>query len=561
MSGNSTRAGRAAPRLDGLEGAHLDVVVVGGGIAGAGIARDLALRGISVALFEKRDFGSGTTSRSSKLLHGGLRYLERGDVRLVRESLRERATLRRLAPHLIRPLPFLVPVYRESTRSLLRVRVGLRLYDWLAPDRKGERPRVLEPVDALALEPGIRPENLRGAGYYCEDLLLWPERLCLENVLSACRHAARAFNYCEVEEVVRGPRGIEGVRVRDLLSDRVATVMARVVVNAAGPWVDRVRELAQVADNGRRVTRTTKGIHCLLPRLTERAVYHSTRDGRMVLVVPWRDFSLVGTTDTDFDGDPDRVEATRDEVAYLLDEVRRVLPGPRVTEAEVAYSYAGVRPLARDERGRPSDASRVHRIVTEAGGTLLSITGAKLTTFRSLAEEVGDLVSRALGRRAPSRTAMLSLDGADEEIAPAGVAAGDAGVATAREPAPDVAQAARLSTEALVALVATYGRAYPRVVELVGKVPDGGQRLCPQNPEVVAQLHHAVGEEHAISLGDILLRRTGIGTSRCQGTDCAESIGRRMAALLGWTPRRLAAELDAWDAHVARSRRFRSAVG
>ena len=537
-------------RLDALDGTRLDAVVIGGGIAGAGVARDLAKRGVSVALFEKRDFGSGTTSRSSKLIHCGLRYLEQLDLALVLASLRERETLRRLAPHLVRPLAFLLPIYRDSTRGLIRVRVGLKLYGWLAPGRDAERARVLKPVDALALEPRIRAEGLHGAGYYLEDLVVSPERLCLENVLSAARQGARVFNYCEVEEIHRGVRSVEGVRVRDLLSERVVTVGARVVVNATGPWVDRVRDLGGLAEQGPRVTRTTKGIHCVLPRLTERALYHSARDGRVLLVVPWREFSVVGTTDTDFDGDPDRVEATRDEVAYLLDEVRRVVPDPLVAPETVAYTYAGVRPLSLDRRERASEVSRAHRIVPEAGGTFLSITGTKLTTFRSLSEEVGDRVVRILGRSVPSRTARLMLDGLDADVS-------RVEAQTWMDVSAEAA-ATRLGLDTLEALVATYGRGYPRVLELVGKVPEGGERLCPQNPELVAQLHHAIQDEMAVSLGDVLLRRTGIGTSRCQGTDCAEAIGRRMAAILGWRPRRLAAELDAWEAHVARSQRFRS---
>src|SRR3989454_6239716 len=228
---------RAAPLPD----ADYEVVIIGGGIAGAGAARDLALRGVSVALVDKGDFGSGTTSKSSKLVHGGLRYLELFDFALVRESLRERETLGRLAPHLVKPLPFLVPVYRESSRSLIKVRIGLKLYDWLAPGRTRERYRVLPPVDALSLEPAIRARDLRGAGYYFDDLLVFPERLCLENVLSAARHGARVYNYAYIEETVRDPRGaIRGVKVRDLLTGRVATLGARIVVNATGPWVDEI---------------------------------------------------------------------------------------------------------------------------------------------------------------------------------------------------------------------------------------------------------------------------------------------------------------------------------
>ncbi len=539
-------------RLSGIEQTPFDVVVIGGGMAGAGVARDLALRGASVALFEKGDFASGTSSKSSKLIHGGLRYLELGDFKLVRESLRERKTLERVAPHLVRPLPFLVPVYRGSRRGLILVRLGMWLYDLLTPGKATERYRVLRPVDTLALEPNIRAEDLKGAGYYFDDLLLYPERMCLENVLSAARHGARVHNYCQVEEFVKGPRGPDGVRVRDLLTDQVFTVRASVVVNASGPWVDRVRELAGLTKSVPRVVRTTKGIHCLLPRLTERAVYLSSdSDERMIFVIPWRDFSLVGTTDNDFEGDPDRLWATRAEVEYLLEAVRRVLPDPRVSLDHVAYTYSGVRPLAFDD-GAPTKVSRDHRVVVEGlEGRLISITGTKLTCFRSLAEEVGDLVTARLGRRRPSVSARLSLDGLDEDVAKLEARAW-------MDVSAEMA-ATGLPRETLQILVDTYGRGYARVLELAKKVPDGAERLCPSNPEIVAQLHQALREEMAVSLQDFLIRRTAIGQSLCQGLDCAESIGRRMAEVAGWSSRRLDAELEAYQKYVDRSHRFRKA--
>ena len=539
-------SGRPQPLAD----ADYDVVIIGGGMAGAGAARDLAMRGLSVALLDKGDFASATTSLSSKLIHGGLRYLELFDFGLVRESLAERQRLQRLAPHLVKPLPFLVPIYRDSSRGLIKVRLGLKLYDWLTPGRDRERYRVLPAIDALSLEPAIRPDDLRGAGYYFDDLLLFPERLCLENVLSACRHGARAFNYCQLLSVVRDARGaVAGVTARDLLTGAVATLGARVVVNASGPWVDEIRELAGITERGRHVLRRTKGIHCLLPRMTERAIYHSTRDDRMIFVIPWREFSLIGSTDTDFAGDLDRVWATRDEVDYLLGEVRRALPDPRVNAEAIAYTYAGVRPLSYEEGKRASDVSRAHRVVPEAGGRFLSITGTKLTCFRSLAEELGDTITQALGRRGRARTATRMLDGTDEEMERVEVRAW-------LDVSTEVA-ATGLPPETLETLVTTYGRVYPRVVELAGKVPGGAERLCPTNPDVVAQLHHAVQDELTVSLQDFMLRRTGIGTSSCQGEDCAESIARRMGALLGWSARRVDAELEAFDAHVARSRRFR----
>ena len=537
-------------RLVDLDGVTVDVVVIGGGMAGAGVARDLALRGASVALFEKGDFASGTSSKSSKLVHGGLRYLELMDFGLVRESLREKKTLERLAPHLVRPLPFLVPVYRGSRRGLVMVRIGLQLYDWLTPGKVADRFRVMRPEEALSLEAGLEADDLRGAGYYVDDLLVFPERLCLENVLSALRHGARPYNYCEVEEVVRGAAGVEGVRVRDLVTGRAHTVAARVIVNCAGPWVDRLREMAGVAGDRPRIVRTTKGIHCLLPRMTDRAVYLPAGDDRMIFVIPWREFSLVGTTDTDFDGDPDRLWATRDEVTYLLAAVTKVLPDPRVAFDNVVYTYAGARPLSFEPGASASRVSRQHKVIPEGpDGRFLSVTGTKLTCFRSLAEEVGDRVMRALGRRIPSLTARRTLDGLDAE----------AGAVEARvwmDVSGEMA-ATGLDRETLATLIETYGRGYTRVLDLARKLPDGTERLCPQNREIVAQLHHAVTEELAVSLQDVLLRRTGIGQSRCQGLDCAAAIGARMAALLGWSPRRLDAELDTYHQSVERSIRFR----
>jgi glycerol-3-phosphate dehydrogenase len=505
-----------------------------------------------VALFEKGDFASGTSSKSSKLVHGGLRYLELLDWRLVRESLREKKTLERLAPHLVRPIPFLVPIYAGSRRGLVTVRIGLWLYDLLTPGKATDRCRVMRPVEALSLEPAIRADDLRGAGYYFDDVLVFPERLCLENVLSASRHGARAHNYCEVEAVRFAADGLAAVEVRDLLGGQVATVRAPAVVNCAGPWVDRLRAAAGVGEERGPVVRTTKGIHCLLPRMTDRSVYLSAADDRMIFVIPWRDFSLVGTTDTDFDGDPDRVWASRGEVEYLLDAVRQVLPDPRVDIDEVRYTYAGVRPLSFDPSARASEVSRQHKVVAEGpGGRLLSVTGTKLTCFRSLAEEVGDRVMAILGRRAAARTARLSLDGLDEDV-------GKIEARVALDVSEDMAQGG-VGRDTLQLLVDIYGRGYRRVLELGRKLPDGMERLCPSNPDVVAQLHQAVADEMAVSLQDVMLRRTSIGQSRCLGLDCAEAIGARMGELLGWSRRRLDAELEAYAQAVDRSRRFRQA--
>jgi glycerol-3-phosphate dehydrogenase len=540
-------------RLAGLDRELFDAIIVGGGMAGAGVARDLAQRGLSCVLVEKADFAAGTTSRSSKLVHGGLRYLELFDFRLVRESLRERETLARLAPQLIHPLPFLMPVYQGGPRSLVKVRLGLRLYDLFTPGKRTPGYGTMDAAQARALEPTLRPEGLLGAGYYFDDLLLSPERLCLENVLSARRAGAHALNYAQGEELRPRPDGGWTARVRDLVAGDVVELHGRVLVNAAGPWVDRVRARAGVEDRGERILRTTKGAHVLLPRLTERAVYLATDDDRLVFVIPWREFSLVGTTDTDYTDSPDRVWATKADVQYLLQAARRLLEDPRITVANVAYAYAGVRPLTFDGTAgkRASAVSRQHRVVAEGpGGRFLSITGTKLTCFRSLAEQAGATVARLLGRGGPSDTARTALDGEDEEIGALEVRA-----------MLDVTEAVRssgLELEQVEMLVATYGRRARAVLDAARRLPGGTERLCKNAPEIAAQLHWAVEGELAVSLQDVLFRRTGIGTGPCLGLDCAPAIAQRMGALLGWSPRRIEAELEAYEGAVRQGLRFRT---
>jgi glycerol-3-phosphate dehydrogenase len=446
-----------------------------------------------------------------------------------------------------------MPVYKGGPRSLVKVRLGLRLYDLLTPGKRTPRYGTMNPARAQALEPTLRPEGLLGAGYYFDDLLLSPERLCLENVLSARRAGAHGLNYAQAEEFSRRPDGGWTVRVRDLVGGDVAELHGRVLVNATGPWVDRIRARAGIEDRGERILRTTKGAHVLLPRITERAVYLATEDDRLVFVIPWREFSLVGTTDTDYAESPDRVWATKADVQYLLDAARRLLADPRITEANVAYAYAGVRPLTFDGASarRASAVSRQHRVVAEGpDGRFLSVTGTKLTCFRSLAEQVGASIARLLGRGGPSDTARIALDGEDEE----------AGALEVRAML-DVTEAVRssgLEREQVEMLVTTYGRRARAVLDAARRLPGGTERLCKNAPEIAAQLNWAVESELAVSLQDFLLRRTGIGTGPCLGLDCAPAIAQRMGALLGWSPRRLEAELDAYDGAVRQGLRFRS---
>jgi glycerol-3-phosphate dehydrogenase len=438
---------------------------------------------------------------------------------------------------------------------MIMIRLGMKLYDVLTPGKRTEHYRTMTREETLRREPHLEPRDLVGAGYYFDDLLLFPERLCLENVLSARRWGASVFNHAEVTAIsrpsARGSRLAWQIAVRDALSGGSVTVTARVVVNAAGPWVDRVRRLARV-DGGRRCVRTTKGIHLLLPHITDHAVYIAAkRDERMFFVIPWRNFSLVGTTDTDFEGDLDRVAASRDEVQYLLTESQRVFPTARFRADEICYTYAGVRPLAYEEGKSASAVSREHKVIPEGeDGTFLSITGTKLTCYRSLAELAVNQVGRLLGRPAACRTHRLALDGSD----------GDGTVEVRLwADAQELSRRTGLDPVQIQYLVETYGRRYPAVLEIASRGPELRERLCKQNPDIRAQLLYAVEQEQAETLRDFLFRRTGIGTSPCLGKNCCEQIALWMGEICGWDRARMDREIEEYLDEVVLGQRFREA--
>lgn len=384
-----------------------DLLVVGGGIQGAAVARDAALRGLRVLLLERGDIASGTSSRSSKLIHGGIRYLETGQFRLVREALRERALLLELAPEYVRPLPFLIPHYRGEGRSRLAVRAGLALYAALAGRHRLADHRTVGASEALALEPALRPEGLLGASLYW-DAQMDDAMLCVAVALDAERAGAALHTYTELVRLAPEGSRWRG-RFRDVDTGEEGEAEARSVVNAAGPWAEDVRAL--VRPFPRAGIRRTRGTHVVLPGFTrERALLLSARrDGRVFFVLPWGDFSLVGTTDVDDATAPERVKARPEDIRYLLEETARVLPRhdpvPRPLRA-----FAGVRSLAQGSAIRPWANSREHRILEN--GSMLTLIGGKYTTHRSMAERVVDRVARSAGIRAgPCRTRTTPLPG------------------------------------------------------------------------------------------------------------------------------------------------------
>src|SRR5829696_2316563 len=391
-----------------IAGREFDVAIIGGGIIGAGVARDAALRGMSVVLFEQNDFGSGTTAGSTRLIHGGLRYLEQLDLALVKMDLRERAVLLRIAPDLVRPLRFILPFYDASLVTRTKFAIGLSMYDWFAGKANLGKHQTLNRDQVAALEPHLRKEDLLGGAVFYDAQVDSPEQLCLANILDAEAAGARVFNYCPIEGAIRDNDQIKGVVVSDG-GERVE-VRARITVNASGPWFDRVAGLLD--SRTRPKIRTTKGVHiACTPAVSEYAIiFDSPIDGRTMFVIPWRGFTWIGTTDTDFSGDPRTAYATREDVDYLLKSAASVVPA--VKDAEVYFSSAGVRALVR-AAGTESSVSRKHRIENPNPG-LISVLGGKITGYRAIAEEVTDIAARKLGVTTSCQTADRFLPTAPE---------------------------------------------------------------------------------------------------------------------------------------------------
>jgi glycerol-3-phosphate dehydrogenase len=505
-----------------------DLIVIGGGIVGSWVACDAAQRGLRVALFEQGDLASGTSSRTSKLIHGGLRYLEQGAFRLVAESTRERAVWMRIAPHLVRPLPFLFPLYRAAGRSPWVVRLGMTLYDVLSWYRNVEPHRMLSAAETKRLEPSLRDATLVGAARFF-DAQMDDARACLEVGLSAAAAGARIETGAQVDGVLRRDGRVTGVHVGS------REVFARVVVNAAGPWLDRV---SAMADGPARRIRMTRGAHLVLPRLLREhaLVLAAGRDGRVFFVIPWRGYTLVGTTDVDYAGDPATVTCSADERRYLLDETRKALPGVAINAPDVLAECAGVRPLAYAyaEAGSASAVSREDLVAEDPNG-VIAIAGGKFTTARAVAERVVTRIAARIGRTdlSPCRTATTPLVGgypvpADRERSWRSRALG-----------------LGLSDAQVDAVSAMYGSRFGLLLDLMARRGVGG-RLHPDLPWVGVQVDFAVEHELARTVDDVLRRRLpiGLGPHRFDA-GVTRIVAERMAALLGW-------DAEAREGYVAR---------
>ena len=381
--------------LQDLSSQEFDLIIIGGGITGAGIALDATLRGIKTALVEMQDFAAGTSSKSTKLIHGGLRYLKQGEVRLVREVGKERAILYRNAPHMVIPESMLLPLVKGGSFGKYGTSVGLALYDRLASVKPGEKRRMLNRQEAIECEPLLNRDLLDGGCVYSEYRTN-DARLTLEVIKTAKDNGALAANYTKVESLTYADKKVVGVSCRDLLTDTVINIKARKIVNAAGPWVDDLRKKDNSLTNQR--LHHTKGVHIVVPheRLpVNQSAYFDVFDKRMVFVIPRGKTTYIGTTDTDYDKDLVSPAVTKEDVEYLLKAANTMFPTVEVTQSDIVSSWAGIRPLIHQEGKSASEISRKDEIFLSGSG-LLSIAGGKLTGFRKMAQRVVDLVIKDL---------------------------------------------------------------------------------------------------------------------------------------------------------------------
>ena len=541
-----TAARATGDRLAPLRGVRFDVLVVGGGITGAGVARDAALRGLRVALVEQDDFASGTSSRSSRLVHGGVRYLEHGELALVFESSRERRILLRIAPHLVRPLPFTWPVYSGARVPRWQLAAALTLYDLLALFRNVARHTRLTAAGVLRQEPLVRRQSLRGGARYF-DAATDDARLTLANALSARDAGAVLVTHARVEALLREGDRVTGARARDRLGDASVDVRAAMVVNATGPWSDRVEQLA--GDDAAAGVRGSKGVHIAVPRHRvgnrDALTLVAPQDGRVMFVLPGGegDFTIVGTTDTYEAVAPEEVRATEADIQYLLAAANHFFPDARLAREDVVAAWAGLRPLAAPAHGETRDggdagsASREHSIEQRVPG-LVTVTGGKLTTYRAMARQIVDVVQRALGARTRCLTARQHLPGGagldlDAEQGAAHVATGD--IAVARR------------------LVHAHGTRWREVWRIAEEDAALAARVQGDRPYLLAELRYAVEQEMALTLGDLLIRRVPLAfESRDNGRDAARRVAPMVGAWLGWSETAIANAVAAYDAEVAR---------
>lgn len=508
------------------------MVVVGGGVNGCALARAAARRGLRTALLEKRDFGAGITSRSTRLIHGGLRYLESLQFSLVRESLRDREALLREFPGQVAPQPFLLPTYARDSRPPWYLALGLTLYRALASGGSLPPHRRVSASETLSLLPGLDPRGLSGSFEYYDCQAVYPERLALEMALQAAEAGADVRNHARVTAFLTSGSRVQGVRFDGPDGERECR--ARLVVNAAGAWVDSVLGLLPCGRT-RPLLTLVNGVHIVVREFSgapRHAVYREARsDGRPFFIVPWRGLYLIGTTETPFEGDPDRTLPSEDEIGYLVREANDLFPGASVRRESILYSYSGSRPLLRSGSGSLNRASRGHEIIdherSDRIGGLLTMAGGKLTTAPSFA--------RATLRRVEAKLGLTPSSARPSPSAP-----------SLEEVPPRIAR--------------IYGARAPELLRYLDSDAELARPVADGCETTRGEVLFAIEREKARTLGDILLRRTGLAFDPCYSPSWAERTAEICASASGWNHARMADVLRDYEAELSGTLRPAGAV-
>ncbi len=531
-----------------------DLIVIGAGINGAGIARDAAMRGLNTLLLDKGDISAGTTQWATRLIHGGLRYLEYYEVPLVRESLRDREILFHTAPHLVKPLGFMIPIYEHTKHGPLKVWLGMIAYDALSFDKSVGNHRMFSPQETLEREPGLNPEGLKGAAFYYDGQAEYAERIAVENAISAHEHGAVVLTYAGVDRLIVEDGNVTGVEFADVLGGGRYEARAPVTVNVAGPWVDEVlRRTDRYGTSEKRMIGGTKGSHIIVDPFPgapkgEALYVEARKDGRPYFIVPWNGRYLIGTTDIRYEGDLDHVSADEEEIDYLIDETNHVIPEANLSREDVLFTYSGVRPLPYHPEGAEGSVTRSHIIHDHSKedpkiGGLISIVGGKLTTYRNLSRQTVDRAYEKLNLKAPeSRTGKVPLPGG---------ATNDFGAFAAEFKA-----TSGLADELAERLLRLYGARAPDVLEMAGDDPSLRMPLSAsatvESGLIGAEVLYAFHHELAQTLSDVLLRRTMVGVGPRVGLDVDEAAAQVAVKHLGWSEERAKSEVDAYRQYVER---------